>query len=68
VHLLYNVRSSQVLVLWSFPQSNLFYSKSSGSVGYKGKQKNTSLALKVLLRRVQKTIKKNTVNNQVKVF
>jgi ribosomal protein S11 len=49
-------------------QSNLFYSKSSGSVGYKGKQKNTSLALKVLLRRVQKTIKKNTVNNQVKVF
>lgn len=48
--------------------NNLVYSKSSGAVGYTGKQKNTSAALKTLLLRAQSSIKKYLINSQLKIF
>jgi ribosomal protein S11 len=48
--------------------NNLVYSKSSGAVGYAGKQKNTSAALKTLLLRAQSSIKKYLINSQLKIF
>jgi ribosomal protein S11 len=46
----------------------LIYSRSSGAECHKGKQKNTAIALKALLRAARKTIKTNAFNGRIRVI
>jgi len=68
INLCLKLTPNNIILTLKNPSNSLIYSKSAGAVGYTGKQKNTSIALKTLLRRSQKKIKINSLKNQIKVF
>jgi ribosomal protein S11 len=59
---------NNIILILQNSQGNLIFSKSSGDLGYKGKLKKTSTALKALLRKAQKPIKGNSLKKQIKLY